>query len=147
MQIEDGVVLEAGRTIRPFLDELAIEPEEIAALDHDLAEALMEPDAGSAATSVFKLLTARRPTAEWLLDFAELGLPPELDAGYPVRGGGSALAGDGEVVRARRFHCPVGDDFSWYRRSMAQAIPSCRTHGIRLVPDPPRVMDAQMTAR
>jgi hypothetical protein len=138
MQVENGVVLEAGRTIRLFLGELAIEPEEIAALDHALAEALTEHDAEGSAALVFELLTARTSTAEWLLDFAELGLPPDLDAGYPVRGGGSALGSNGEPVQAMRFHCPVGDDFSWYRRSAAQRIPSCRTHGIRLVPGPPR---------
>ena len=140
MQIEDGVTLEAGRAIRLYLGELDIEPGEAAALDRALSEALTEHDAADSAALVFGLLTAHRPAAEWLLDFAELSLPPELDAGYPVRGGGSALASDGEPVRALRFHCPVGDDFSWYRRSVAQTIPSCRTHKIRLVPDVPRAV-------
>jgi hypothetical protein len=137
-----ATVLEAGRAIRPFLGELALGPAEAATLDRDLAEALADAVAAPderAATTVFELLIAHQVAAEWLLDFAELGgLPPALDSGHPVRGGASALGqGGGSVVPARRFRCPAGNDYVWYRRTVAQPIGTCPTHQVRLVPDVP----------
>ncbi|MDQ6615625.1 MAG: hypothetical protein M3083_13015 [Actinomycetota bacterium] len=135
MDLDSEFLLEAGRTIRPYLDDLALDVDERATLDHRLATALVEPDRRSAGARVLELLTACPPAAEWLVDFTRLGVPPELDDGPAVRGGGSAWGGDGEVVRAGRFCCPVAGDYVWYRRTVAQPIRSCPTHQLRLVPD------------
>ena len=132
--MEDRVVLEGGRAIRPYLDELALEAGDAASLDRGLAEALAAADERDAATAILELLTGHPAAAEWLLDFEELGVPPALDAGHPVRGA-SGLSGDGGIVRAMRFRCPVNNDYVWHRRTVGQPVRSCPTHQVRLVPD------------
>lgn len=136
MSLDDAVVLEAGRAIRPFLGELIAEPEQAAALDRDLAAALvLAAGDPSAVTAILGLLTACQPAAEWLIDFAESGLPPALASEPAVRGGVFLmLPGAGEVPRARRFVCPLNNDYTWYRRTAAQPIAFCPTDKIRLVP-------------
>jgi hypothetical protein len=126
--LDSSALLEAGRSIRPFLDELGLSE-----LDAGLAAALVEPDPDAAAEQVLALLMAHRPAAEWLVGFSAYGVPPQL-AETPVRGY-AALPGHGDVVRAPRFCCPVAGDYVWYRRSAGQPIRSCPTHSVRLVPD------------
>jgi hypothetical protein len=130
---EESTVLEAGRAIRPFISELIAGPGEAAALDRDLAAALARGDKSAAAAEVLQLLTASQPTAEWLMDFEELGLPPALKSAPQVRG--VTLPGDGPILRSIRFRCPDGNDFTWYRRNAAKPIEFCPTHHVRLVPD------------
>lgn len=130
---DDSTVLEAGRAIRPFVSELIAGPGEAAALDRDLAAALALADRPAAAAEVLRLLTASQSAAEWLMDFEELGLPPALGPPSEVRG--VTLDGDGPILRSIRFRCPEANDYTWYRRNVAQPIIFCPTHHVRLVPD------------
>ena len=135
MSPDESTVIEAGRAIRPFIGELIADPAEAAALDRDLASALTLADASAAAAEVLTLLTGSQPAAEWLIDFEKLGYPPAFRPALGVRGG-FLLNGDGELLRARRFRCPVGNDYTWYRRTAAQPIAFCPNDKVRLVPDP-----------
>ena len=135
MSPDESTVIEAGRAIRPFISELIADPAEAAALDRDLASAVTLANASAAAAKVFKLLTANQPAAEWLIDFDTLGYPPAFRPAPDVRGG-FLLDGDGELVRARRFRCPVKNDYTWYRRTASQPIAFCPNDKVRLVPDP-----------
>jgi hypothetical protein len=134
VSLDDSTLMEAGRAIRPFISELVAEPAAAAALDRGLASALARADTPAAATEVLTLLIASQATADWLIDFENLGYPPAFRPPSGVRGV-FLLDGDGELVRARRFRCPKRNDFTWYRRSAAQPIPLCPTDEVRLVPD------------
>jgi hypothetical protein len=131
---DDMTLLEAGRAIRPFITELISATDDAAALDRDLAAALALADEPVAAAEVFRLLMASQPAAEWLLDFEDVGLPPALWPAGVVRG--VELQGDGAILRSARYRCPAGNDYTWYRRSVAKPIEKCPTHHVLLVPDP-----------
>jgi len=136
MELDEKMLLEAGRAIRPYLADLDLTGDDAAALDSGLAAVLSEIAAGSAG-AVFTLLTKYDASAEWLLDFQDSGLPPALKNSGPYRGGLDALGGDGELVPARRFRCPEKNDYVWYRRSAAHPVRVCPNHQVRLVPDLP----------
>jgi hypothetical protein len=125
LEPEAESLLEAARSIRPYLRELADDPD---AVDRELAAALAESDARRARAE----LRRQRATRRWTTDFLRHGFPAELVP--PAVRSGAAPPGHGEVVRAPRFRCPSGD-YVWYRRTAASAIPVCPTHDARLVPD------------
>lgn len=123
--MENSAALEAGRAVRPYLSDMGLEE----TLDGELATALAVADA----RRILELLLAHPASADWLVAFSQTGLPPGV-VNEPTRTY-SALPGRGEVVKARRFSCPVGGDYVWFRRVDGQPIRSCPTHGVRLVPE------------
>jgi hypothetical protein len=126
LEREDEDILEVARSIRPYLSELADDPE---AVDRELAAALANSDAGRARTE----LRRHRATRRWTADFLRHGVPSDLVP--PAVRSGAAPPGRGEVVRAPRFRCPSNDYVVWYRRTAGSPIPVCPTHNVRLVPD------------
>jgi hypothetical protein len=118
-------ILDAGRAIRPFLDDLV--PERARELDAALAEALVEPEP---VDRVLALVTADPETAAWTVAFVSEGQPPGegSDRAY------ERLPGHGSPTIAPRFQCPRGD-YLWYRRSAGLPVPTCPTHGLPLEPD------------
>jgi hypothetical protein len=128
--MNDDDILEAARTIRSVLGELAgVDVPEL--VDTALAAALAEHDVEAARTELWREPATRR----WTKEFVRLGGPPELVSEQHVRGGDAAPPGYGEIVAAPRFRCPQGD-YVWYRRTSASALARCPTHGLRVVPDP-----------
>lgn len=63
-------------------------------------------------------------------------LPPDLqpasELGYEGSFGYQVLPGTASPTAADKYCCPEGD-FVWWRRSVANPIPACPTHGITLV--------------
>ena len=118
----DEVILEAARSIRPYLGDL-LGPAAVT-VDVELAELLAAAATSPVDDRILRRLRANRATLNWTAAFLELGLPPDA-APPPERYAG--LLGRGEAVPATRFTCPVGD-FSWYRRLASQLPPKCPTH-------------------
>jgi len=125
----DENLLEAARSIRPFLADLA--PDQAVELDKCLSDYLAEASAGQSVTNkIVKNLTTLPRTKEWLEAFLELGKPPSTQ----VRAFAPPL-GDPSPVLASRYVCPQGD-YTWYQMSAGSPIPRCTTHGIALVAAP-----------
>jgi hypothetical protein len=136
----DEVVLDAARAIRGDLPDLLGSTGERsslgARLDAELAALLAAADLGADVTGeILDRLNGLPVTQAWTLAFLSYGVPPDLAvsgrdasaAGLPLGGGGPP--GSGERVRATKYRCPVGGDTVWFRRSVGQQVPTCRTHG------------------
>jgi hypothetical protein len=135
-QVSDEQVLEAARAIRPYLAEL-VGPD-ADRLDGELAALLARSrDGGDAEVQglILDCLMRNPATHDWAASFLIDQRPADADAWQ--RGYGS-LGGEGEVVAALRFACPVGGDTVWYRRSVGQKPPICATHRLALQPTPGR---------
>ena len=128
--MDDEDILEAGRTIRSCLTELAELPDP-AAFDAAIAAALAAHDVEALRTLLWQAPSTRR----WTKEFLRLGAPPELVAG-PTRSGSAPPPGHGGIVAAPRFRCPQGD-YVWFRRSAGVPVATCPSHHVRLVLDPP----------
>lgn len=141
MAVDDGII-EAGRAIRPYLQELVgskVAPE----LDGRIAALLSAAGADEVPGSLRALLGEREETAAFLeavLADAPQFRPPQVrraDArGWALRDmtvGFEAPAGDIQPVgHAARFVCPHGD-FAWYRPALGTPLPPCPTHGPGLI--------------
>ena len=126
----DEVVLEAARSIRPYLSELA--GPDAGDLDRQLSGLLGEAAAGRDGIDGRVLEILAHPTTDaWTASFMSKGMPPEV-ASFVERSFG--LPGYPEPAAAPRFVCPVNNDYSWYRMNVGTAIPRCPTHKIVLVP-------------
>jgi hypothetical protein len=122
-------VLEAGRSIRPFLRDLVSE-DEARDVDARPAAVLLAADAqNSGGAGVLDVLMAHPATATWTHEFIRTGAPPAESTRSDT-----ALPGLGSVVAAPRFRCPR-NDYVWRRRVARLPIPLCPTHHVRLIPD------------
>jgi hypothetical protein len=119
-------VLEAARSIRPFLGNL-LGPKSTA-VDNELARCLDEAQRGREVDDlILRLLSRYEKTGSWMGSFLERKCPPELAHLY------DPSPGTGAPVRAEKFHCPEGD-YVWYRRTAGVAVPRCPTHFLTLEP-------------
>lgn len=127
---DEEVVLEAARTIRPFLDDL-LAPDAAAETDGALAALLAAAgDREPVHEEILRCFRAAPATRRWWLDFVGSGLPPEVRlAAAPTR---ADIPGRGEIVPPPRYVCPVNGDYVWYRLSAIRPVPLCRTHNVRL---------------
>jgi hypothetical protein len=114
-------ILDAGRAIRPYLDDLV--PDRAGELDAELAAALLDDDAEATEARVLDLLTRDPTTAAWTVAFVAEGRPASAE----IRSGYQPLPGHGSPTPAARFRCPFGD-YLWYRRSAGLPVPLCPTH-------------------
>ena len=80
---------------------------------------------------LLELLREDPRTRAYTAFFLQTGSPPPLDR--VTTRGGTALAGDPGPIPMAKFSCPMGD-YDWYRRSVGQPVPRCRTHGLTLSP-------------
>jgi len=137
---DDDAVIEAARTIRPYLDRLAESPT-ADELDRQLANALNgRSDQSAIARRLRVLLDGQEDTAWFLAEVladTPLCRPPYHQPRYLQRQRGiPAPAGDPGPVDAPRFTCPHGD-YVWYRPDVGAPVPDCPTHHLRLTgPDP-----------
>ena|SRR5437899_5127552 len=125
--MKDDVILEAGRSIRPFLNKLI--PGEAAEVDQELGELLGEDQSSkTVADNILALLRSRSATREWVAKFLEHGQPPEVRRAW----GYSPTLGDEGLVSAPKFTCPHGD-YTWYRMSAGEPVRCCPYHKVALI--------------
>ncbi|WP_448570224.1 hypothetical protein [Trichothermofontia sp.] len=114
-------ILEAARTIRPYLGEL-LETEIADPIDTQLAELLTQSDTQTAiANNVLELLSAQDTTREWAFNFLQNQQQPEHLRAW------SPLPGDMSIVNAAKYSCPHGD-YVWYQPRVGIEPPACPTH-------------------
>ncbi len=115
-------VLECARSIRPKLEELM--GPEAERVDHQLADLLAQANTGQQVDNrILDLLKRDEETYYWIAEF--LSEPPESR-------GFQRLPGSRLVGQASKYVCPVGNDYTWYRRG-GEPIRTCPTHRVELV--------------
>jgi len=121
----DEAVREGARAIRFYLESL-VGPQAADQLDLRLAELLAADDS----QQLLDVLQSSEGTSQWWRDFLLCGGIPAAAAGGAgvVR---SDLPGLGRPV-LDRYVCPAGNDYVWYRRSPASAVPFCKKHNVQL---------------
>jgi hypothetical protein len=125
---QEKFVREGAAAIRPHLEKL-VGLDNAAELDLRLSELL----SAGPPEPLLAALKGSPATAQWWREFVQgRGVPPEEasvdDSGLiAVRG----LPGLGQPV-LDRYACPVDQDYVWYRRSPASAVPLCPTHRVQL---------------
>ena len=125
--MDDDPILEAARSIRPYLSEL-VGDHDAELIDAELAELLAAAEDEPPDTALLLDRLGSAPaTAEWTATFLEGGYPPAV-AGFFVRTDRvGELPGHGEApTGARKYVCPEGD-FVWWRRG-AEPLRRCPTH-------------------
>ncbi|MBU2666936.1 hypothetical protein KOI35_25825 [Actinoplanes bogorensis] len=132
----DDSLLDAVRMARSHLADLVADGESADRLDDRLAGLLRRAAAGTDVTTELEnALASEAIVRAWVADVRrdpELW-PPDLRPGR--RGAAyTALPGEPGPIGAPRYGCPHPDrDYYWFRRHVAQPIPECPTHRLRLV--------------
>ena len=122
---ETGEILEAARSIRPYLGQLVPDEATASELDHRLAEILTPDGDEEGARDLVEELLERDEVRDWTRAFlVREGLKVFRDyrppAGLPV-----------PPPSAARYVCPRGD-FTWHRLFVGQPVPLCPTHQVPL---------------
>lgn len=118
-------LLEAAKSIRPFLSKLLEENAE--EMDRHLAELIARCQAGEhQENQIAELLASRDATRKWMAEFLKNDGRQEAIRNY------SPLPGAVGSVGAPKYICPEGD-YIWYRLDSSDPIPLCPTHQILLV--------------
>lgn len=124
---ESADILEAARSIRPYLSEL-LPAAEAEVIDQQLAKLLAQANTRQPIDNlILQLLATQDATREWLSRFLQDKQQPEHLRTF------SPLAGQGSIVNAAKFVCPQGD-YTWYRPRVGIEPPLCRTHNLPLEP-------------
>ena len=116
-------VLEGARSIRPYLAELlGMNAEQV---DQQLADLLARAETGQEVDKqILELLKSDEETYYWIAEF--LSEPPESK-------GFQQLPGQGRTQQTQKYICPIGNDYTYYRRS-GESIKICPTHNVALIP-------------
>ncbi|MEH2214063.1 hypothetical protein [Nostoc sp.] len=123
MTFEPDDILEAGRSIRPFLPELL--GNDAVQVDKQLAELLAQAKAGQEVDKqILEILKSQPDTRNWIAEFLS---EKQVSKGF------EPLPGKGQAISAQKYICPQGD-YVWYRRIVGATIPICPTHGVLLIP-------------
>ena len=124
---ESADILEAARSIRPYLSELLPAPE-AEALDQQLAHLLAQANTRQPIDNqILELLAGQDSTREWLSGFLQDKQQPESLRTF------RPLPGHTSIVNAAKFVCPHGD-YTWYRPRVGMEPPLCPTHNLPLEP-------------
>lgn len=124
---EPADILDAARSIRPYLSELVGEPA-ATTLDQRLADLLTQPDADLPIDNrILELLAAQDATRDWLAGFLQDKQQPDALRTW------KPLPGNLSLVSAPKFVCPEGD-YVWHRPRVGVEPPLCPTHQIPLKP-------------
>lgn len=120
-------ILEAARSIRPYLSEL-LQAAQAEVIDLQLADLLAQANTRQPIDNlILELLAAQDPTREWLSRFLQDKQQPEHLRTF------SPLPGQPPIVNAAKFVCPQGD-YTWYRPRIGIEPPLCHTHHLPLIP-------------
>ena len=125
-------ILEAARTIRPYLSEL-LKAEEAQVIDNQLAQLLAQKDQKKVDNLILEILCSQESTRQWIDQFLELKhSPEEKNKSYqPIPGNPTPISG------LIKYACPQGD-YVWYQRQVGEPIPNCPTHKVLLQQVNPR---------
>jgi hypothetical protein len=124
---ESTDILEAARSIRPYLSEL-LTAAQAEVIDQQLADLLAQANTRQPIDNlILELLAAPDATREWLSRFLQDKQQPEHLRSF------SPLPGHGSIVNAAKFVCPQGD-YTWYRPRVGIEPPFCPTHNLPLDP-------------
>lgn len=121
-------ILEAARSIRPYLSEL-LNSQEAQTFDLKLAQLLAQSPQNPKDVSkyILKKLASDPKTQKWIKDFLKTKLPPEIKKSYQPPLSPKPLSISGVV----KYACPFGD-YIWYQRQVGEPIPNCPTHEVLL---------------
>jgi len=133
----DEGVLEAARSVRPYLEGLVGEPS-AEDLDTQIAGLLARANQGEDVTAVIRdVLSGNEATAafldEVLADTPEFR-PPDMQPGFlysnrrgSTSAGHGALPGDvGPILHTGKYACPECKDYVWYRPSVGTPVRLCK---------------------
>jgi len=122
---EPADILEAARSIRPYLPDLVGEPT-ADHLDQQLADLLTQTDTQPPIDNrILEILAAQDITRDWLAGFLQDKQQPDALRSW------SPLPGDPSMVSAPKFVCPQGD-YVWHRLRVGIESPRCPTHDVPL---------------
>lgn len=133
---DDGV-LEAARTIRPYLTDL-VGPDAAGPLDRQIADHLNSSAGRVQTSSQLQMVLDEHEDTRWFLAEtladAPHYRPPYLQPPYVPRGAGgmASPAGDAGLIGANRYTCPRGGDYIWYQPEIGTPVPDCPTHQVPL---------------
>lgn len=132
---DDRELFAAARAVRPFLEDLV--PQEAAAVDRELAAALLSSDPDDARLDgIQSVFAGHQSLTDWIAQFlAANSTPPEVVEVVTRLAAGAAyqnLAGDPAPQPGTRFVCPNGDYVRHVLRR-GQTIKPCPTCGLSLV--------------
>ncbi|XZF60814.1 MAG: hypothetical protein ACSI46_17155 [Gloeotrichia echinulata DVL01] len=147
---EPADILEAARSIRPYLSEL-LPAAEAEVIDQQLADLLAQANTTQRIDNlILELLAAQDVTREWIFRFLQDKQQPEHLGTFHAlpdprgmnalldSGNFSDLPGSPSIVNTTKFVCPEGD-YTWYRPRVGVKPPLCPTHHLRLKLAPEKV--------
>jgi hypothetical protein len=118
-------ILEAAKTIRPFLPELL--EQNATEMDRQLALLIARCQADERQENqIAELLASQDATREWMAAFLDADSLREATRGFNPLPGFAALG-------ASKYVCPEGD-YIWHHLDISDPIPLCPTHQLPLVP-------------
>ena len=121
-------ILEAARSIRPYLSEL-LNSQEAQTFDLELAELIAQAQQNPKDVTkyILKKLSSDPKTQKWTKEFLKTKLPPEIEKTYQPPLSPKPLPISGVV----KYACLYGD-YIWYQRQVGEPIPNCPTHKVLL---------------
>ncbi len=133
MKYSPEAIIKAAKAIRPYISELLDAPN-AQRLDQKLESLLHHSSSDQNYRQLDSVLMEHEETGEWIRLYLEEDCPAEtildsLRVYYPLRGLRHS-------VKSPRYVCPV--EFchqDWYRHDLAEDIPHCPVHDLRLVID------------
>lgn len=136
-------VFAAAKCIRPYLEELL--GSDAPTVDEELAHLLNSGGRDESVARQLRALLEERPETSMFLD-AVLDDAPDFrpPQHQPVvlkavkADGFNPLAGNHTPTSAKRYRCPVGDDYKWWSPGVGTPVPECPTHHTTLVTGLPR---------
>ena len=131
--VTSRLVLDAARAVRPYLPEL-VGAECAADIDARVAGLIDRASAGVDPTvDLLAALEADDRVRDWVAGYLWHGMPPDLAVDIERNLARPPGAGQPLDAAPERFECPIGHDYTRFRRLAAQDMGSCPTHDAALV--------------
>ena len=116
-------LLEAAKTIRPFLPQLL--DDQAQEMDQQLADLIIRCQAGEPLENqITSLLAGHNSTRKWMREYLDTDASQTRSRGY------NPLPGIPKID-APRYVCPEGD-YIWHHIDSSDPIPECPTHNCPL---------------
>ncbi|KQR10405.1 hypothetical protein [Cellulomonas sp. Leaf334] len=133
-QVYSHLLYDVARTARPYLPQVVGDAAD--SYDAAIVGLLARASQGEDVVDEMLALMASEPRLrDWAAKVAgdDDRRPPELQS---TMGGDPVLSqGVGRPVAAGKFVCPIDGAFAKWRRTVAERVPPCPDHGVRLVPE------------